>query len=154
MAALRTIPDPPPYSILLSPTNIFLQLSVVSVGNSIQAYLTTSYSSQVYSGPSNPSKPATAYNPFPNSPVTPLSSRTFGTWTFISSVIRLYAAYYTDNPQIYQMAILTFVVAWFHFMGELVIFKTARWGKGLAGPATVSTVSIVWMLMQWGVYVE
>jgi len=131
-----------------------LLVSIISVGNSMQAYLTTSYSSQVYLGPPISSKPATAYDPAPNSPVTPLSSRTFGTWTLIQSLIRLYAAYYIDNAQIYQMAFLTYLVAWCHFMSEWQVFGTARWGKGLAGPVIISTGSLVWMWMQWGFYVQ
>ncbi|TVY54044.1 Ergosterol biosynthetic protein 28 [Lachnellula cervina] len=131
-----------------------LFVSVISVGNSIQAYLTTAYSAQVYLGPVNSSKPATAYDPAPNSPVTPLSSRTFGTWTLIQSLVRLYAAYYIDIAPIYQMAFLTYLVAWGHFVSEWQVFGTARLGKGLLGPLVVSTASLVWMFVQWGFYVK
>lgn len=131
-----------------------LKVSILSVGNSIQAYLTLSYTSQVYLGPANASKPATAYNPAPNSPATPLQSRTFGTWTLIQSLIRLYAAYNIENGKIYQMAFLTYAVAWCHFVSEWQVFGTARWGRGLAGPLVVSTGSLLWMWMQWGFYVQ
>ncbi|TVY47959.1 Ergosterol biosynthetic protein [Lachnellula occidentalis] len=131
-----------------------LFVSVISVGNSIQAYLTTAYSAQVYLGPVNSSKPATAYDSAPNSPVTPLSSRTFGTWTLIQSLVRLYAAYYIDVAPIYQLAFLTYLVAWGHFVSEWQVFGTARLGKGLIGPLVVATASLVWMFMQWGFYVQ
>lgn len=86
--------------------------------------------------------------------MTPLSSRTFGTWTFLSAVIRLYGAYYIDNPLIYQLTLWTYALAGVHFFSEWLVFGTARWGKGLAGPVFVSTGSIVWMVAQWGYYVK
>jgi Erg28 like protein len=121
----------------------------MAVGNSIQAYSTLTYTKRVYSAltKSDPdSKPA--------SPVTPLSGRTFGTWTFVSALIRLYAAYNIDNPQMYQLALWSYVVAFGHFASEWLVFGTAKWGAGLAGPVMVSSVSMVWMLAQWGFYVK
>jgi hypothetical protein len=66
----------------------------MSVGNSIQAYTTLHFTSRVY----NP----TPIDPPPTTPkhVTALSSRTFGTWTFMAAVIRLYAAYNITNPAV------------------------------------------------------
>ncbi|KAG9238937.1 Erg28 like protein-domain-containing protein [Amylocarpus encephaloides] len=130
-----------------------LFVSIVALGNSLQAYLTTSYSSQVYLGPS-PSPAQSSLPPGALSPTTPLSSRTFGTWCVIQSFVRLYAAYYISNPQIYQMAFLTYVVAWSHFMSEWWVFGTARWGRGLAGPVVIATGSLVWMWVQWEFYIK
>jgi hypothetical protein len=59
-----------------------------------------------------------------------------------------------NNPQIYQLGYATFVVAWLHFMSEWLVFGSCKMGKGLAGPATVSTVTLIWMWMQWGFYVQ
>ncbi|KUJ10520.1 ergosterol 28 [Mollisia scopiformis] len=127
-----------------------LLVSIISVGNSIQAYSTLEFTSQVYAGwSSHPGQTPSSTT----SPATPLSSRTFGTWTLIQSIVRMYAAYNIDNPQIYQMAVLTYVVAWLHFMSEWWVFGTARWGRGLAGPVVVATGSLAWMWMQWGYYV-
>ena len=72
----------------------------------------------------------------------------------IQSIVRLYAAYHISNPQMYQLAYWTYVVAFGHFMSEWWYFKTARWGEGLAGPVIVAPVSLVWMWMQWGYYVR
>lgn len=134
-------------------------MSVVSVANSIQAYSTLHFTQRVYCGPATPAKPsgtgATAYpTSTSNSPVTPLSARTFGTWTFITSIVRLYAAYNIDNPVIYQLALWTYGVAFAHFVSEWVIFKTTSWGAPLAGPVIVSTSSLIWMFSQWGYYVK
>ncbi|KAK3111871.1 ergosterol biosynthesis protein [Teratosphaeriaceae sp. CCFEE 6253] len=118
-----------------------LFLSIVSIGNSIQAYVSLKGSREVYAGTS-PSQ------------VTPLSARTFGTWTALSSIIRLYAAYHIHEPVVYQLALWTYGLAFAHFFSEWLVFGTAKWGRGLAGPAVISTVSLSWMLAQWGSYVK
>jgi Erg28 like protein len=120
-------------------------VSLVSVLNSIQAYSTLVYTQQVYTG-SKASKTG--------SPATPLSSRTFGTWTVLSAVVRFYAAYHISNPQIYQLAFWTYAIAFVHFNLEWFVFKTASWGKGLGGPVVVSTGTLLWMLSQWDYYVN
>ncbi|EOA83942.1 ergosterol biosynthesis protein [Exserohilum turcicum] len=125
-----------------------LFVSVVSVGNSIQAYSTLAFTSRVY----NP----TPIDPPPTTPkhVTALSSRTFGTWTFLACVIRFYAAYNIDNSAMYQLAMWSYAVAWAHFMSEWWIFGTARMGKALLGPVVVANMSLLWMWMQWDYYVK
>lgn len=124
------------------------QVSLVSTLNSIQAYSTLTYTSRVY----NP----TSTDPPLKQPahVTGLSSRTFGTWTFLTSVIRFYAAYHINEPAFYQLALWTYGVAFAHFASEWWVFGTTRWGKPLAGPVVVSTGSLVWMVSQWGFYVQ
>lgn len=137
-----------------------LFVSIVSIGNSFQAYLTLAYTSRIYSENPNPSTPSTkSFNAYPhplapNTTVTPLSARTFGTWTLIQSIVRLYCAYNISNPQIYQLAYLTYAVAWLHFMSEWFVFKTAKWGAPLAGPIIVANGSLIWMALQWGYYVK
>lgn len=88
------------------------------------------------------------------SPVTELSARTFGTWTALSSIVRLYAAYNISDSRIYQLAVWTFALAFGHFFSEWLVFGTARWGRGLAGPAFVSVGTLVWMYSQWTFYVS
>ncbi|KAJ9635797.1 ergosterol biosynthesis protein [Coniosporium tulheliwenetii] len=139
----------------------YTSVSIVSVANSIQAYAILTYTARVYSGTTSPTSKNASLKPSPTtpnlttvSPVTPLSARTFGTWTLLSSIIRLYAAYHIDNPVVYQLALWTYAVAGFHFFSEWLYFGTARWGAGLAGPVFVSTGSLAWMLSQWGWYVR
>ena len=127
------------------------KVSLVSVLNSAQAYSTLHFSQRVYCG-SKSALPATPSGS--TSPVTPLSSRTFGTWTLVQSVVRLYAAYNISNPAIYQLGIWTYGIAWAHFMSEWFIFKSTHMSAGLAGPVIVSTASLVWMFAQWGFYVQ
>jgi len=130
-------------------------ISVVSILNSVQAYTTLSYTGRVYSGSRKPSgsfKPGTAYPT--TSPVTPLSGRLFGTWTMVQSVVRMYAAYNIDNPQIYQMAYWTYVIAFAHFMAEWRVYKSTTWALPLAFPVCIAAATLVWMPIQWGFYVK
>lgn len=78
----------------------------------------------------------------------------FGTWTVVQALIRLYAAYNIHDKNLYQLALWTFIVAGAHFGSEWLVFKTAKWGAGLAGPAFVASGTGVWMLLQWGSYVQ
>lgn len=112
----------------------------MSVFNSVQNYGTLKLTKRIYSAP--------------NAPVTSLSARTFGTWTFQTAIIRFYAAYHLSDPVVYQLALSTFVIAFGHFASEWMVFGTARWGAGLASPVAVSTTTVVWMLLQWGWYVR
>jgi len=125
-----------------------LFVSLISLGNSIQAYTTLRFTSRVY----NPSP----IDPPPVTPkhVTALSSRTFGTWTVLTSIVRLYAAYNINDGAFYQLAMWTYAVAWAHFMSEWCVFGTTRWGMPLAGPVVVANSSLVWMVLQWGFYVR
>lgn len=116
---------------------------MVSVFNSVQTYLSQdlALTRRVYEGAS-PTE------------VTRLSARTFGTWTFITSVVRFYGAYHlVGNKQIYELCLWTFVVAGGHFFTEWLVYGTARLGKGLAGPLVVATTSLAWMVSQKEFYV-
>ncbi|KAK2626378.1 hypothetical protein QTJ16_004640 [Diplocarpon rosae] len=129
-------------------------ISLVALGNSVQSYLTLSYTARLYAGP-KPSSSIPKSTPSTNlSPATPLQSRTFGTWTLIQSAVRMYAAYNISNPAFYQLAFITYGVAWAHFMSEWWVFGTARWGEGLVFPVVVASSSLAWMWAQWGFYVQ
>ncbi|CAK9440392.1 uncharacterized protein LODBEIA_P44920 [Lodderomyces beijingensis] len=117
-----------------------LFISIVSIFNSFQSYNhDLSLTKQVYNN-----KPQQ---------VTNLSARTFGTWTLITSLVRLYGAYNITSAPVYQLTQLTFVVAAWHFGSEWLVFGTTKLGKGLAGPLVVSSVSLVWMWQVRNFYV-
>ncbi|KAK9461959.1 uncharacterized protein V1516DRAFT_673391 [Lipomyces oligophaga] len=86
--------------------------------------------------------------------VTGLSARTFGTWTFLTSIVRLAGAYRLNDPLIYKLTYATFIVAFVHFGSEWLIYKTTKFGKGLLGPLIVSTTSLIWMSMQREYYLS
>lgn len=144
-----------PVSVLSLTSNS--QTSSLGTFNSIQAYLTLTYTARVYSGTVKNYRKitqSTAPVEVDESPVTPLSARTFGTWTLLSSIIRIYAAYNINNPVMYQLAIWTYVIAGFHFYSEWLVFASAKLGAGIAGPLVVASTSLVWMVSSWGFYVQ
>ena len=98
----------------------------------------------------------------------PLQARTFGIWTLTSAVVRFYAAYNItnklsvliascDTPQaacrradmfylnphrIYDMALFTYLFAFFHFGSEILIFRTTKIGVPVLSPVIVSSKSL------------
>ncbi|KAF1960568.1 ergosterol biosynthesis protein-like protein [Byssothecium circinans] len=133
--------------------------SVISIANSIQAYKTLHFTARVYNPNADNTRPPSniasysSSTPKPSKPpaneipsqVTPLSSRTFGTWTLLASIIRLYGAYYINEKPVYELAMWAYAVAWVHFVSEWAVFGTTRWGVPLAGPVVISTGTLVWM---------
>ncbi|KXT15052.1 hypothetical protein AC579_1490 [Pseudocercospora musae] len=130
-----------------------LFIAVVSMGNSVQCYISTAGSREVYAGKPRLEAMKESSKGTDLSPVNELSARTFGTWTALSSIIRLYAAYNIHDPLIYQLALWSYVVAFAHFLSEWLVFGSARWSRGFASPVFVSTFTISWMLSQWSYYV-
>lgn len=121
-----------------------LFISVVSVFNSAQNYLIRdlSLTRKVYSAA-------------PANEVTHLSARTFGTWTFLTSIVRFYGAYnIVGNKDMYNLCIWTFVVAGGHFVSEWLVFKNCKLDKGLAGPLIVASSSLIWMFTQRDFYLN
>lgn len=130
----------PPFEGLL-PKWLFL-VSVVSTANSFQAYKNEAYAAQLYNGKTADGRP------FTNA----LSSRTFGTWTLISSVIRMYAAYNVTTPVVYDMGMWTFGIAFFHFVTELLVYGTAQLKGRFLGPMIVASSTLTWMFLQRDAY--
>ncbi|PYI13380.1 ergosterol 28 [Aspergillus violaceofuscus CBS 115571] len=112
-------------------------VSVVSAANSLQAYRSEAYAAELYNG-----RTPEGYV-FTN----PLSSRTFGTWTFLSAVIRFYAAYNINNPAVYDLALWTFGIALVHFVGELVQ-GSARLRGRFVSPLLVASSTLTWMFWE------
>jgi hypothetical protein len=113
-----------------------------------------SFTRRVYAGPSPDGKLSWKTPESPGSPATPLSARTFGTWTLLQAIVRLYAAYNIHNPSMYQLAMWTYAIAFGHFASEWLYFKTARFGEALAPPVLISTGSLIWMWWSWSSYVR
>lgn len=76
------------------------------------------------------------------SQVPDLSSRLFGTWIFLSFIIRTYAAYSIEHKEIYAIAFWTYVIALAHFLSEWLMFGTLSIRKGLIPSLSVANVSI------------
>lgn len=157
----RSLPFPklhPPPHLPLTLTCLDQQFGATAIGNSVQCYLTMHFVSRIYGGP----RPATPYvRSSPSAPkhdlsrtkATPLQARSFAAWTFMSAVIRVYSAYHIQEKAFYELAFLTYVVAFGHFMSEWWVYGSCHWGAPIAGPVLGSTASLIWMWLQWGAYV-
>ena len=110
--------------------------------NSTQCYRGREIALRTYAGPNAAAQ------------VTSFSSRMFGTWTFLSCLIRLYAAYRIQEESVYGLAFATYAIAVAHFMLEWLNFGTMTAGIGLLRVSVVPIVSMSWMAMQWGYYVK
>ncbi|KAM3501266.1 hypothetical protein MY10362_005675 [Beauveria mimosiformis] len=150
-----------------------LILSVVSIGNSLQAYLTLHFSRRVYNGlfvpnpqlgktPADedrtdklvPARGGSPPDPRATDQLTPLAGRLFGTWTLITCIVRCYAAYHLHIGPVYNIAIWTYVVALGHFASELFVFKSMSFGVPQLFPFCLATTALIWMPMVRDYYVE
>lgn len=118
------------------------QVFAFSVLNTTQCYSSSSFARRTFDGPASAAE------------VTPLASRLFGSWSLLSGLVRLYAAYNIHDKNLYFLALCTYVIVLSHFAGELLVYGTMKIGKGLAAPLFVATTSVVWMLTQWSFYVN
>ncbi|KAI9934799.1 hypothetical protein ASPWEDRAFT_44323 [Aspergillus wentii DTO 134E9] len=125
----------PPFEGYL-PKWLFL-VSAVSAANSLQAYLSEHYAASLYNGRTSDGRPYT----------NALSGRTFGTWTFLSAVVRMYAAYNITTPISYDLAAWSFGIALCHFVGE-VAFGSAHIKGRFVSPLIVASSTLAWMLTQ------
>ncbi|KAK2057393.1 Erg28 like protein [Colletotrichum caudatum] len=150
-----------------------LLLSLISIGNSVQNLMTLHYSRRLYNGkyvrntklPArsdtfNPEDSVDKYVPAPAAATavvdqaTPLAARCFGTWTFLTSIVRLYAAYHLRHAHMYDLAIWTYVVALGHFASELFVFKSMTFGLPQIFPFTLATTALIWMPLVRPFYVD
>ncbi|KAL9624456.1 MAG: hypothetical protein Q9160_001419 [Pyrenula sp. 1 TL-2023] len=126
-----------------------LLAAIAALGNCIQSYTTVAYTRRLYAPTKAHSEPSS-----PNPEVTRLSGRTFGTWTFLSTIVRLYAAYNIEDRRFYELALWTYIIAFAHFFSEWAIFKNARLWSPWALPASIASGTAVWMLLVWDDYVK
>lgn len=88
------------------------------------------------------------------SPVTPLSSRTFGTWNLAVGIVRLFAAYHIHEEAWFQMQMITNIIGLVHFGLEAFVYKTARLSGPFFAPTVVATIGLGWSIAQYGYYVR
>ncbi|KAI1775528.1 transmembrane domain-containing protein [Hypoxylon cercidicola] len=150
--------------------------SILAVGNTIQSYMTLHYSRRIYGGKfvpnsSLPAKSAT-FDPDDSTQklvpastsnskearaqdqVTPLAARLFGTYTIISSIVRIYASYNLHIAPVYNITLWTYVVALAHFGSECLVYKTAHFAGPVGLTFFFASVGITWMASQYSFYVE
>ncbi|KAG2351494.1 hypothetical protein BDR07DRAFT_1467438 [Suillus spraguei] len=74
-------------------------------------------------------------------------------WTLTSAGNKGYAATISTTKTIYDMALLTYLIAFGHFTSEICFFRTAKINLPVLSPVIVSTASLIWMLKQYDFYV-
>ena len=166
---------PKPSLLMLCPSsNIHVQLSVTSIGNSIQTYKTLHFTRRVYNGlfvrntklpppghsTRNPEDRTDKLVAVPqNEPkgtdqCTPLAARLFGTWTTVACLVRLYAAYNLHLGPMYDIAMWTYVIAFGHFASELFVYKSMTFGLPQFFPFLFASMALIWMPSVRGHYVQ
>ncbi|GAA5996560.1 hypothetical protein JCM11641_002093, partial [Rhodosporidiobolus odoratus] len=110
-----------------------LFVSGLAVFNSVQNFLTTKLTRRVYSKAGGS--------------VNALQARTFGVWTLMSAAVRISAAYNIGNKAMYDLALISYVLALGHFASEFLVFRTAGL-VGVASPFVVATTSLTWMIQR------
>lgn len=115
-----------------------------------------SYTRRVYPGQAAASKgsKSTPSDVALTSPATPLSSRTFGTWTAAVGIVRIFAAYHINEPAWYQLQMLTNVVGLVHFGLEAFVYKTSPPSGPWLAPVSVALIGEIWSIAQYNFYVR
>ncbi|EIW79985.1 Erg28-like protein [Coniophora puteana RWD-64-598 SS2] len=113
----------------------------LSIFNTVQNFATLKFTRRLY-------------GLAPPQSVTNLHARTFAVWTLTSAVVRGYAAYHINNKSIYDMALLTYLIAFGHFTSEIFVYRTAKVMSPVFSTLVISTVSLVWMTTQYDFYVK
>lgn len=119
------------------------QISALSLWNTIQTFIflpNLTLTSRIYSGP------------HASSQLTQLSARTFAAWTFLTALVRFYAAYRIHDGGWYGLALWSFVVAGAH-LGSEVVYGTVKLRSGALPSLCIAGGSTAWMVWQWGSYV-
>jgi len=108
----------------------------VALGNTISCYVDHSFlGSRLYTG-----APEKAND---------LAARLFGVWTLMSALLRLSCAILIKNRALFNLTLLSFVIAFVHFLSEAFIYKTAPLTIGVITPMIVSGISTLWMLIAY-----
>jgi len=100
-----------------------------------------------------PGKSLRAFSGPRHPPHSALEAHIYGVKNLYSSLIRLYAAYHINNPQLYALALFTQLGVLFLYATEHLIVRTARFKEALF-PYVTSGLGLYWMWTQWGFYLH
>jgi hypothetical protein len=111
-------------------------MSGLAIGSTVQSYRSPAMTRRIYI-----------------SQVTPLSARTFGTWTLGSGVLRAVVAYRIDNPELHVLTLANFVISLWRWSAEWLWFGKTKFS--VVWPSLAFEITtITWMLSVWGHYVK
>ncbi|PNY27767.1 Uncharacterized protein TCAP_02304 [Tolypocladium capitatum] len=117
-----------------------LFLSTLAIAHSVVCYVSDPETSlRQYSVPARP-------------PPSGLCARLYGMKNVYTSLIRAYAAYNISNPQLYALAMASFLGVVFLNGTELVVYRTAR-PKECAVALIAPTTALLWMSSQRHYYI-
>lgn len=109
-------------------------VGLMALGNTVSCYVDHSFlKNRLYTG--SPEK------------ANDLAARLFGLWTLMSALLRLSCAILITNRALFNLTLLSFVVAFVHFLSEAFVYKTAPITVGVLAPLIVSGVSMLWMIV-------
>ncbi|THH30279.1 hypothetical protein EUX98_g3905 [Antrodiella citrinella] len=117
-----------------------LLIATVALFNSVQNFATLKFTKRVYW-----KKPHE---------VTPLQARSFAVWTLLSSAVRFYAAYHIHEKSVYDITMISYLIAFGHITSELLIYGSAGLTFPSLSPLLVSSISLIWMFNQYDFYVK
>ena len=126
---------------------ILYATSIISLGNTLSSFISPTSTKKVYNQ-------ATAIETSKVAGVQPLTSRVFGTWTLLSGLIRLYAAFNINDVHVYRITFLTFVLAGAHFLSEIFVFRTANLRGAVTASLAVASTLTIWMYLKWDEYIR
>lgn len=111
-------------------------VGLMALGNTVSCYVDHSFlGSRLYTG-----APEKAND---------LTGRLFGIWTLVSAFLRLSCAIAITNRALFNLTLMSFVIAFVHFFSEAFIYKTAPITIGVLTPMIVSGVSTLWMIVAY-----
>lgn len=82
-----------------------------------------------------------------------LLARVYGTKNVYTGLIRAYAAYHISNPQVYELAMITFAGVLFLYISELVIYRTVN-VREFMFPLVTAGGGLIWMWSQKAWYLS
>jgi len=117
-----------------------LFISTVALFNTVQNFATLKFTRRVYNKRQHE--------------VTALQARTFAVWTLLSAAVRFYAAYHIHEKSVYDITLISYLIAFGHITSELLIYGSAGISFPSLSPLIVSSVSLIWMFNQYDFYVK
>lgn len=84
-------------------TNLAIKIQNFAFINTVGCYRSRKHALRTHQGPS------------PASQITDFGARMLGTWTALSCIIRIYAAYRIHSIDVYVLATCTYIIALLHF---------------------------------------
>ncbi|XP_070570236.1 ergosterol biosynthetic protein 28 homolog [Ptychodera flava] len=114
-------------------------VAVMAFGSTIQCFVSQSVPGRLY----------TVQPKYVN----PLMSRLFGVWTLLAAFVRFFGAVHITCKPIYNLTLVSFIIAMVHFLLEVFVYKTAAFEIGVITPILIAGGSVILMLIGYN-YVE